>query len=80
MNGLADWQSTQKNPLIDYRIVYTDTMYHSVFFRGSQAMIKKNASVYIDMGDALLSRRTLLEAILSSRLQVHWSRRCYKNE
>jgi hypothetical protein len=36
-------------------------MYHSVFFRGSQAMIK-NASVYIDMGDALLSRRTLLEA------------------
>jgi hypothetical protein len=33
MNGLADWQSTQKNPLIDYSIVYTDTMYHSVFFR-----------------------------------------------
>ena len=69
MNGLADWQSTQKNPLIDYSIVYTDTMYHSVFFRGSQAMIK-NASVYIDMGDALLSRRTLLEAISGSLEQT----------
>jgi hypothetical protein len=46
MNGLVDWQSTQKNPLIDYSIVYTDTMYHSVFFRGSQAMIKKCICVH----------------------------------